>query len=99
MNPDQLPHRLRTELAFALHEARSLLLAAHVMESSVAMLGWDTTPARVRAAVAAARRGGPQLLETMVGVCNRLERLLILTELEEARDPEAAQSSDTSGKG
>jgi hypothetical protein len=75
----QLPGRVRAELALALNEARALLNAAHVIEAALGPLAWHLTPERVQTAAASVRKQSPHLLERLLNVCTRMERLALLT--------------------
>ncbi|MFZ5895030.1 MAG: hypothetical protein ACOY0T_28480 [Myxococcota bacterium] len=85
----QLPARARTELALVLNEARALLTAAHVIESTLGPLAWYLTSERVQAAAASVRKQSPNLVERLLNVCTRMERLALLTAAHAAARPES----------
>lgn len=96
-----VPAAVRKELSFALNEARALLTAAHVIESTVAPLAWCLTPERVQAAAANVRKQGPNLIERLLNVCTRMERLAVLASAPppktESRVPMPVSTNDREG--
>jgi hypothetical protein len=81
----QLPARVRAELALVLNEAHALLAAAHVIESTLGPLAWYLTSERVQAAAASVRKQSPNVIERLLNVCTRIERLALLAA--ESRSP------------
>lgn len=80
----RLHTKCRIELAFALNEARALLTVAHVIEATVAPLAWEASPKRLRTVTRNVRQNAPLLVERLVNVCGKLDRLLLLAETDEA---------------
>jgi len=80
---EQLQRKTRNELLFALNEAKALLTAAHTIEATLGPLAWSASPRKIRIAAAAARRCAPDVLDRLVNVCCRIERLLALAELDQ----------------
>lgn len=80
----------RKELSFALNEARALLTAAHIIESTVGPLAWCLTPEKVQSAAASVRKQGPNLIERFLNLYTRMERLAVITSVpasEQAASP------------
>jgi len=75
---DQNSHR--AELAFILNEARGVLALAHAIDATVGPLAWSYSAERLGAARATVRQAAPKLVERLLELSARLERLLVLAE-------------------
>jgi hypothetical protein len=73
--PETLP-----EIKAALVEAQAVLDAAHLLESTLFALAWESSPERVRRAVAVVRERALALAGGLVRVSAAAERLAVTAE-------------------